>query len=323
MSEFRLVSNSEVQDFKTCRRKWYLRWIAGLAPKAEKMSGVRDTGTRLHIALETKYQPGPPVKDGVVMAELLAAQAIDREKEEARGDFADIPALEKAFVLERIMLEGYLDWLRETGADSDLEIIEAESYAEVELDGVAGNSSLLPVKIIGKKDVKFRDRRTGALGFMDHKSVQTFTVPMLRSNQQALHYKLLDFLLTPPGEPFAQVALYNMLRRVKRTAKAVPPFYKRVAIEHNQHELNAYTMHLVGTVTDMQMVEAQVRDEPALLPMLIYPTPTRDCSWKCPFMKVCPMFDDGSRVEAALEEHYRPLDPLEYYQGKEKGDEEE
>ena len=49
-----------------------------------------------------------------------------------------------------------------------------------------------------------------------------------------------------------------------------------------------------------------------------YPTPSRDCTWKCPFFAVCPMFDDGSAVEEAIENMFDTGDPYAYYGNDEK-----
>jgi hypothetical protein len=311
----RLVSNSEVQTFKQCRRKWYLSWIQNLAPKVEKLSGVRSTGTRLHVALETKYQPGVSVPDSAVMAALVTAQ--DADQRLFQGTPEELKALLAAFQLEQIMLEGYLEWLAETGADAHLEVIASEQYVEAVLPAVEP-----PVVAIGKLDVQVRDLRTGRKSFIDHKSVATFEVPMLTQNQQILHYELLSFLSSEEGENYCDAAMYNMMRRVKRTSKAVPPFYKRVEVRHNQHELRAYQNHLVGVVTDMQRVEQTITEDPETVPLVIYPTPHRDCAWKCEFLKICRLFDDGSRVDAAISSLYRTVDPLEYYQGKERREDE-
>jgi hypothetical protein len=45
-----------------------------------------------------------------------------------------------------------------------------------------------------------------------------------------------------------------------------------------------------------------------------YPNPMPDrCAWDCPFVQVCPLFDDGSRVDAALEANYvKDADPYGY-----------
>lgn len=320
MTKRRLVSNSEIQTFKQCRRRWWLAWLRDLAPRVEEVTGVRSTGTRFHVAMEARYQPGVPGSREVVLDALRAAQEEDRAKVTSAED---LKILLNAFELERIMVEGYLDWLAETGADSNLEIVAAEKYVEAELPDVAGTQDMPTVVAIGKMDVQVRDLRTGRLSFIDHKTVTSFKVPMLSQNQQILHYELLSFLSTEEGEAYCDAALYNMIRRVKRTATAKPPFFKRLEVRHNRHELEAYKNHLVGVVTDMQNVERTITEDPSTIPLVIYPTPHRDCDWKCEFQKICRLFDDGSRVEPAIERLYKVVDPLEYYQGKENREEEE
>lgn len=320
---YRLVSNSEVQTFKECRRKWWLQWYRGLTPRHREVTGVRSNGTRLHVALENGYQPGMSFQYHGALKALHVAQEADLAlllEQDPMGDPAD---LKKDFVLEQIMLEGYAEWLAETGEDQFLKVIASETYVEAEFLEGNDRKGRSPVKIIGKIDTRFEDIRNGHRKIMDHKSVVSFIKPTeLGLNEQTLHYLLLEFLSTPEGEARCDAALYNMLRRVKRTAKAVPPFYQRLTIERNQHELDSYRYQLAGVITDLQDVEHQLKyatdDDPELLPMLVYKRYSNDCHWKCPFFKVCRMFDDGSRVEAALEAEFEVHDPMEYYQGKER-----
>lgn len=315
---FRLVSNSEVQTFKECRRKWWLAWYRGLVPRTREVQGVRSTGTRLHIGLEAYYQPGGQSVSAALTA-LLGAQQEDRNSLPA--DSSDLEQLQKDFQLERIMLEGYFEWLAETGEDQFLQVVASEEYIETEFMEGSARKGRYPVKIIGKIDSRFLDTRTGRRKIMDHKSVQVFENPrLLGLNEQTLHYLLLEFLSTEEGEARCDAALYNMMRRVKRTAKAIPPFYKREVIERNQHELNAYRNRLAGSITDLQDAEwaLDYADDPETVQMIVYPRPSRDCTWKCPFFKVCRMFDDGSRAEDAVETFYEVADPMAYYQGKER-----
>jgi hypothetical protein len=328
---FRLVSNSEVQTFKSCRRRWWLGWYLGLRPRTQEVQGVRSIGTRLHIAAAEYYRPG--TGGGSITAAMKALEeAQDADLKVFQGEtdgfgfLPDATALRKDFQLERIMLEGYFDWLKEEGADQFLQVVSSEQYVEAPfLEGNARRGRH-PVKIIGKLDTRVVDVRSGEPKFLDHKTVSAFDKPeVLKLNEQTLHYQLLEWLSSETGEARCWEALYNMMRRVKRTATAKPPFYQRVSLRRNQHELDSYRYQLTGAITDMQDVEHQLKytgeDDPHLLPMLVYKTASRDCAWKCEFFKVCHMFDDGSRVEAALEAFYESGDPLSYYQGKE-GEEE-
>lgn len=305
----RYVSNSELQTFKRCRRKWWLAWHRGLHLKRESPIGVRQIGDRLHRALKSHYVPAGPADPTQLLDALEREILIDRNlldentPEEVRKKF------EGEADLQRIMLEGYLEWLAETGADSELEVVSAETYLEAHLMDYGPTS----VAIIGKIDVRVRRKIDGAILFIDHKSVADVKSPtlMLALDEQMLHYHLLEMKNAGDGE-HADGALYNMLRRVKRTARAQPPFYSRIEVRHNKHELEAYERRLRGEITDILDVQNAL-SEGASHQQVVYPRPSRDCTWDCPFLPICPMFDDGSRVEDLIKTYYDEGDPLEYY----------
>jgi hypothetical protein len=323
----RLVSNSEVQTFKDCPRRWWLAWYRGLTPRVQRVDGPASTGTRIHAALASYYVP-----DGETPADPLATleynQTEDLEALRARydplgEDYSEwTPAqdeLLKQFDLERAMIEGYVQWLEETGADEDLEVVASEAYVEAELLSQSEGKLWYgtAVKLIGKLDARTLSRTTGRRRFIDHKTVGSLHDPILGINQQMLHYQLIEFLNTDDGEARCDGALYNMLRKVKRTAKATPPFYGRVPIDHNIHELRNYREQLIGVTTRMVEAEEYLGDHGnhhGAVPS----RPSRDCVWKCEFFKICRMFDDGSRVEDAVRDLYEVRDPLSYYGGREK-----
>jgi hypothetical protein len=127
-----------------------------------------------------------------------------------------------------------------------------------------------------------------------------------------MHYQLLETLSAEEGQ-HVEGALYNMMRRVKRTASAKPPFFQRVEVRHNPIVLGNYRHRIVGEIRDILTAEENLGKWPAAHNRFAYPSPTRDCSWDCPFLQVCPMFDDGSRAEHMLEERFAVGDPLDYY----------
>ena len=299
----RYVSNSEVQTFKRCRRKWWLSWHRGLVQKSESPIGVRQIGNRLHRALSTHYSPG---RVGNLLEALEREIALDRAQLDTNTAEEVVKQFAAEADLERIILEGYLEWLKETGADAEIEIISSETYIE------AGLPELPGVAIIGKIDVRVRRTLDGVRLFLDHKSVANITQPvlMLPLDEQMKHYHLLEVL--QGGEERTAGALYNMLRRVKRTARATPPFYSRVEVRHNDIELATYRARVVGEITDMLAVEDAL-GRGASHHEVAYPRPSRDCLWDCPFLAVCPMFDDGSRAEDMLNVYFAQRDPLEYY----------
>ena len=329
IEDVRLVSNSEVQTFKDCPRRWWLAWFRGLKPRSRGVTGAGSTGTRIHAALAALYTPGGKTGDATLA--LRRIQAVDRLEldrqinaaqfqengdELISGLNGDYDKLLKAFDLEHAMLDGYLEWIEETGVDQHLEVISVEQKIEAPfpVDLAAASGWRYPVvKLIAKLDARVHNMITGAVKFIDHKTVGGLRDPLLGLNQQMLHYHALEELLTEPGQPRAEGALYNMLRKVKRTRASKPPYYSRIAIDHNRFELEGYGRQLFGAIDRLDKTEAAIEAHPELHQMIVPPRPSRDCTWKCQFFKICRMFDDGSRVEAALEEHYEVGDPLSYY----------
>lgn len=318
------VSNSLVQTAKRCKRKWWLGWYRGLTPRHENLLDTRSTGTRVHRALQAFYVPdGVTPTDPRDALERVLVEDWTRIKTaaEARGHdefvIGDLSSkFEKSASLERAMVEGYVEWLQMSGADSQLKIVGAEQAMSVHLyDHVRADGEVTPVNAIGLLDVRAYRTSDGAKLFMDHKTVGSLKDPvaLLPMNEQMLHYHLLEWLSTPDGEERCDGALYNMLRRVKRTATARPPFYDRYEVRHNVDELETYRRRLIAETRDiLHMVE---RLDAGADPMdVAYPTPSKNCTWDCDFFSICTMFDDGSHVEAAIDSLYVQVDPNARYE---------
>jgi hypothetical protein len=303
-----LLSNSEMKGFQRCQRRWWLGQYRRLAPKqrdvANKPLGI---GSRLHNALQVYYTPGLEDPDYEMWA------AFDRELAEDIGNNPFKEAdLRKEADLVRKMLEGYFEWLEETGLDADLELVSAEGEMRVpHSDGV---------DLISKIDVRVRKRSDPDVrGALEHKSVGSLTEPLrkLQVDSQLLTEHLVEFLaLKEEGreEDRAEFVLYNMLRKVKRTANAKPPFYGREEIRHSREELRSHWKHVLGI--SQQILRTIERLDAGEDPHVVCPpNVTGDCHWECPFAKPClsGMFDDGSEVEAHLADHFEEADPLERY----------
>lgn len=317
----RLVSNSEITTHQDCPRKWWLAWYRGLTPRAVNHTGALATGTRLHAALAAWYTPNGSYGDAVNTLKQLHEEALVASARELdEWDFTPVldAELKKAFDLEFAMLEGYLQWLAESGADQHLEVIAAEEYVEVTLEH--GGDLRGDVKLIGKLDALVRHTLTGDEKFIDHKTVGSFSIPGLRQNAQMLHYEVIQWLRRGVGDVQPYGALYNMLRKVKRTRASKPPYFERRAISHNHLELEAHIYRVVNVIVQIEIAEELLNDG-GNHHVLVPARPSNDCHWKCPFFQICPMFDDGSRVEAKIEADFEVRDPLHYYAGKEKASE--
>jgi superfamily II DNA or RNA helicase len=312
-----VVSATKINDWQQCKRKWWLKWYRDLeAP--DDLTNVRNTGIRVHEALAAWYVPEGTRKQDPrdVLREAIKRDWNEtlRHKKIVTGTEA-FEALAKKWestaVLERAMVEGYMEWITETGVDSGLRVVGSEIEIAVTIPDPATGMS---VQARGVVDAKVERNIDGVREFIDHKTVGDFdrATKFLKMRNQMLHYHLINWLASEEGEKRCDGALYNMLRRVKRTAKAKPPFYMRKSVPHSELQLRAYRARLLGEARGMararQMLDAGVPHHQA-----VPPSPTDDCSWKCEFAAVCPMFDDGSRAEDMLAVIYTPGDPWARY----------
>jgi hypothetical protein len=316
------VSNSELQTWKRCRRKWWLAWYRKLALRTETFVGVRSVGDRIHRALQQWYVPdGQPRVDPrdalerVVVADWTKIAELARERDVEDEQLAGLAReFAKSTNLERAMVEGYVQWLEESGADAELRIIAAETplTAQVQLDD--GRT----VTMIGKLDVRVKRVTDDVNLVLDHKTVGDLKGPAvtLPQNEQMLHYMLLEWLNSDDAERRCDGALYNMLKRSQRTSRATPPFYDRVEVRHNPYELAAYRRRMLaasGNILDA----IQALDNGGSHFDVVYPSPRGECRFDCDYFAVCNIFDDGSPgLEDMVGALYKEVDPRARYDAK-------
>lgn len=309
MTDLLRLSNSEIAAYRRCKRKWYLGTYRRLRPRASDAPGSSlHIGNLVHDALAEYYASGvDPVSyaEGTIDAESAGLPEAHKEFEKERG-------------LVSAMLSGYLEWLEETGADGDLRILGAETRVEVKL--VPG------VNLLAKLDAPVERISDGAKLALEHKTTQSLEqpLPLLKLDSQFLTEHLARFLHAMEEGATAAEAydqchgiLWNALRKVKRTASAKPPFYARIDVPHNIHELRNHWRHVLAAASEIQVATLAL-DAGADHHKVAPPTPQRDCTWSCPFFKVCVMHDDGSDVEGAIQALYEERDPLERYEDTEE-----
>lgn len=316
------ISNSELQTWKRCRRKWWFAWYRQLALATETFVGVRAVGDRVHRALQQWYVPdGQPRVDPRNALERVIVEdwtKISQLARERNLEDEQLGVLAKEFAdstnLERAMIEGYVQWLEETGADAELRVIASETplLANLELDD--GRK----IAMIGKLDVRVKRITDDVNLFVDHKTVGDLKSPAvtLPQNEQMLHYMLLEWLNSDEGERRCDGALYNMLRRTKRSSRATPPFYDRIEVRHNPYELAAYRRRMLAASKNiLDAIEALDRGDSHF--DVVYPSPRGECKWDCDYFAVCNLFDDGSAgVDDMLNVLYREVDPRDRYDVK-------
>lgn len=311
------ISNSELRTFKACRRRWYLTYFRelGLPEEDRAPTGALQLGGRVHDALKAMYEDK--------MNGLVRLQQI---YEEAKKKWADDPEalleLAKEYDLAAAMIEGYIEWLSDTGADSGYEIVEVEQALEVPFGQWPEHG--FTVTLRGKLDARVTRKSDGARLFIDHKTVGNFAEPakILHLDEQMRFYHLLEMLDAllrtgdAPPKP-TDGGIYNMLRKVKRTARAKPPFYDRLEARHNTTEIQNMWYRVLGEVEDIMRVRNEL-DRGENHQRVVYPNPGRECTYMCPFLAVCPLMDDGSDSERMLANEYIHVDPHERYAEFEK-----
>jgi CRISPR/Cas system-associated exonuclease Cas4 (RecB family) len=295
------ISNSEIQTYKDCKRRWWLTYYRRLKPKMKDFTGALALGSRIHEALDRHYSTGQ---------DLLEAHTdlIREDMKKMTDSGRDTSSLETEADLGRVMLEGYLEWIEQEGIDAELEMISTEEILE---------RPMMDGKVIlqGKIDMRVRRKIDGARMIRDFKTVGGSFADfgsMAHMNEQVKTYMLLDEAQGTENGERTDGAIFTMLRKVKRGAYAKPPFYAQIEVRHNRFTLRSFLEQLEGTFADMLRTR-EALDAGESHYANAYPTPTKDCKWKCQFFAICPLFDDGSAAEAALSDSFEVSDPYGYY----------
>ena len=183
------LSNSEIQTFKDCRRRWWLTYYRRLKPKQQEFTGALALGSRIHAALDDYYANGTP---------LLQAHTklVEVDRQLLESEMRDTYALDGEAELGRIMLEGYLDWVEENGIDAELEMISTEETITAPLFNGE-------VELTGKLDMRVRRKVDGVRMFRDFKTVGgslSDFANLAQMNEQILTYMLLEATKTDEKE---------------------------------------------------------------------------------------------------------------------------
>lgn len=324
MTVTRRFSQSEMKVFTGCKRRWWLSEYRHLAPIGYDPTGPLRSGTRVHTALEAFYTPGEDPFRALDYAqqedwETYLVNCVERGEE---PDLDTAEQFTKDCQFEKIMLEGYGEWIAEYGEDAGLETIAVEEIVKVPGSAFAPElvAKYYEFDVVGKLDMRVRRESDGARKFVDHKTAASLTMalPTLQMNVQMKHYRWLESMTTPEGER-SDGALYNVLKKVKRTKVAKPPFFARYEVNHNQEELDNYEKHMKRIIAQILELEAELAVTPIEeQPHVAYPTPDDSCSWRCQFFTACTAFDDGSRAEDMIRDQFTTRDPLARYAEEDK-----
>jgi hypothetical protein len=147
------------------------------------------------------------------------------------------------------------------------------------------------VQLRGKLDQLWRRDIDGALMFRDFKTAQDMRAgpASLPRDEQMMFYNMLMRLQRleqgESPENLPRGGMYTMLKKVLRSARAQPPFYDQHEIMFNDRALRS--MYLRTHRRVQQMLESrQALADGQPHQYVVPPRPSKDCSWKCPFVAV-------------------------------------
>lgn len=283
-----------------------LQYYLKLRRKHEGVSKARDTGILVHAALYQYYTAGGI--DGEASRDLMFtflenARDADMLKvpEEERKDIEDIHKTSK------ILCEGYLEWLHETGADIGYKFDHKE--LELRTDGPVEGT-----EIMGIIDLGGTHEMSGDLFVMDTKVTKSFEdmLKTLHIMEQGPMYAVLAKITDPnPKRGFRVV--WNMIKNNKQSARAKPPFYLRYELAINSDQLRQFYSQLQGQIEEILRTEDRLNKGESHI-QVAYPTPTKDCAWMCPYFAVCGLMNDMTRndVDFAINQYYTTPEQREW-----------
>lgn len=302
-----ITSYSSIQGYASCPRSWYLKDLRRLAPAQERRSGALWFGGRIHNALEAWCDGTVP--DPVTAWHAICAHefAVAAENEEPTDQ------LSKDATLGLVMLEGFMGWWPSRGEEQEYEQLAVEEQhhdiLSIDVDDVP-----VDIRLNGKLDRVLRHRETGNVVIGDWKTTdkleETAFAELSQSSQPRIYRALLA--KTRPELPVTGIR-YTMLRKVKRTAAAKPPFYFDLDLDLSDYDVSQHMRRTRAVIR--QMLAAKHAIEEGVDHRDAAPW-TR--SWKCascPFRNPCMLMQSTGMeaAEAMLEDSFIERDPFERY----------
>lgn len=202
--------------------------------------------------------------------------------------------------LASIMVSGYIEWVESCGLDSRITDVVTEKSLKAKLSE--------NIWLMSRPDLYFNvDGNPVMVDFKTVNSINQFAEGGVRDTQP-LHYAAVHYLLTGSVPSFS----YRLLRRVRRTSTAMPPFYGVTDVYHNEQDVMQYIERVRAQVRDMCQVNWR-SSQVAYMSVGAYPTPAYDCAWSCPFSAICPNLDKHGHSIDRLLSSLVDSDPLAHH----------
>jgi hypothetical protein len=307
-----LVRTSERKDFKRCQWRWWQKWRRGLVN--QDVGNALWFGTGIHLALENYYQTGTKRTPKRALEAWDAYCAEDYGRLMRDEDDQRVSADE----LGRAMLHGYFQrW----GGDPQFFFIAVERSGELPV--VDDNGQI--VAMYGYTyDGLLRELKTGRYWVFETNTAKSITLGHLSLDDQAGSYlwtapeDLRRDDLIPDDFQIAGI-LYNFMRKAMpderprdaqgfylnkngtRSLSQPTALYHREPVTRTRAEGESQRRRIVAEVQQMNEIRAGR--------LMLTKTPTRDCSWDCPFFNLCELHEAGQDWQGYARDAYTVEDP--------------
>lgn len=324
----REVHITELHDWNRCKYKHQLKYFNSFQRK-DRTFGKFWFGIQVHTVLANYYrakQQGKTFDMMLAWSELIQQQTKNLNQQPS----TIIDSMAESVLLGESMLKGYEVFANEN--DVNWEIISVEKPFKV----VVGE-----VEIVGTIDLLIRDKITGKLWIVDHKTYARFLTPeTIMYEQQFMGYSWLveqvlgervagvianQLLKKIPAEP-ALVANGTRLSKDKSIVTSVEKY--RQAIIENGFDIADYYDILEKIETTYKFYHREpVAFTPLTLKMfatnlfyqlddmtktiVAYPNRTWECTRDCGYVELCNCYMTGGNVDQLAREIY-DVEPIHF-----------
>lgn len=312
-----IIRNSERAAWKRCQMRWVWAFRKGLTPK--QVDTKLWFGEGIHIGLAGWYLPG--FQRGEHPAKTWAKFVRDEERYiKDNNGLIDEYKWVDARDLGMAMLLNYTDTY---GDDDEWDVIATEQTFQVKGRTPDG----IEYYITGTFDGVFRNRITGKLWLMEHKTAAGLpdTGYLDMDDQASTYFAVAEIVLKSKGimaeNDHLDGIMYNFLRKSmpddrpkNEQGKALN---KDGSVSKNQpqplfmrHEAWRSKGHRIRT---LEHINDEVTQMMALRNGIIKPTktPTRDCRWDCPFYQMCQLHESGDDWKLFQQAMFDVRDPYQ------------
>jgi hypothetical protein len=324
-------------NFKRCRRRWFFQspLREHLRPKNEDSDALW-FGSGFHFALED-YHGHTQYRDPI-MAFLAYCEATNRLSRPMGWEYYRDMAIGMFNYYTKYWLP-YRNFY-ETVWMFDKPLVEVRFRILIpELSDIAGK----PIMYQGTFDRIVRDKRTGEIWVLDYKTAKAMSMLHIETDPQVnayswsapiwlglpvagmLYQQHLKGFPAPPRElqrgGFSQDVKQNTTYRLYREAliqrygkipQEYVAFLNKLVVKEDENGDAYIRIHKAyrseyQTLIEYQKILAEGKDM-INEDLPLYPNPTRDCSWDCPFRAVCIAMDDDGDIDWLLREGYQEKD---------------